>query len=160
MIAFDVGANVGFYTLLLARGVGPTGRVIAFEPNTANVALLRKHLRLNRIDNVEIVEAAVSDKEGTAFFSGEGATGKLSQTGTPIRTVRLDNYKRPDLIKMDIEGGETAALRGSVKILAERHAVWFIALHDLAYTEIPKLLASQNYTLNWVRRGEICARAA
>ena len=72
--------------MLLARGVGPTGRVIAFEPNTANVALLRKHLRLNRIDNVEIVEAAVSDKEGTAFFSGEGDTGKLSQTGTPIRT--------------------------------------------------------------------------
>jgi FkbM family methyltransferase len=60
-------------------------RVIAFEPNAANVALLRKH-RLNRIDNVEIVEAAVSGREGTAFFSGEGDTGKLSQTGTPIRT--------------------------------------------------------------------------
>jgi hypothetical protein len=56
MIAFDVGANVGFYTLLLSRGVGPKGRVIAFE------------LSLNKIDNVEIVEAAVSDREGTAYF--------------------------------------------------------------------------------------------
>jgi hypothetical protein len=61
---------------------------------------------------------------------------------------------------MDIEGGETAALRGSVKILAERHAVWFIALYDQSFTEIPMLLASQNYTLDWVRHGEICARAA
>jgi FkbM family methyltransferase len=110
--------------LLLARGVGPKGRVIAFEPNPANVAHLKKHLSLNRIENVEIVEAAVSDREGTAF-SGEGAAGKLSQTRAAIQTVQLDNYPRPDLIKMDIEGGETAALRGSAKILAERHAVWF-----------------------------------
>ena len=48
--------------------VGPKGRVIAFEPNTANVAYLRRHLSL---DNVDIVEATVSDREGTAFFSGE-----------------------------------------------------------------------------------------
>ena len=106
------------------------------------------------------MEAAVSDREGTAFFSGERDTGKLSQAGTPIRTVRLDNYIRPDLIKMDIEGGETAALHRSVKILAERHAVWFIALHDLTYAELPMLLASQNYKLDWVTHDEICARAA
>jgi FkbM family methyltransferase len=159
MVAFDVGANVGYYTLLLARGVGPKGRVTAFEPNPANVARLKEHLRLNKIDNVEIVEAAVSDTTGTAFLSGEGATGKLSQTGTPIQTLQLDNYPRPDFIKMDIEGGETAALRGSRKILAERHAVWFIAVHGPACTETPALLASQNYTLEWVTQGEICARA-
>jgi FkbM family methyltransferase len=160
MTAFDVGANVGYYTLLLARGVGPKGRVIAFEPNPVNVAHLKEHLRLNKIGNVEIVEAAVSDRDGTAFFSGEGAVGKLSQTGTQMKTVRLDDYPRPDLIKMDIEGEETAALRGSAKILAERHAVWFIAIHDgPAYTETPALLASQNYSLDWVTHGEACARA-
>ena len=159
MVAFDVGANVGYYTLLLARGVEPEGRVIAFEPNPTNVAHLKEHLRLNKINNVEIVEAAVSDREGTAFFSGEGATGSLSQTGTPLRTVQLDNYPRPNFIKMDIEGGETAALRGSAKILAERHTVWFIALHGPAHTETPALLASQNYKLEWVTHDEICARA-
>jgi FkbM family methyltransferase len=120
---------------------------------------LKEHLRLNKIDNVEIVEAAVSDTTGTASFSGKGTTGKLSQTGAPVETVQLDNYPRPDFIKMDIEGGETAALHGSIKILAERHAVWFIAIHGLACTETPALLASQNYTLAWVREGEICARA-
>ncbi len=159
MVAFDVGANVGFYTLLLAQGVGPEGRVIAFEPDPANVAYLKKHLSLNKIDNVEIVEAAVSDKEGTAYFSGTGAMGKLSHAGAPIQSVQLDNFSRPDFIKMDIEGGETAALRGSAKILAERHAVWFIALHGLACAETPRLLTSQNYTLDWVTTDEICARA-
>ena len=161
MVAFDVGANVGFYTLLLSRGVGPQGRVIAFEPNQANVAHFKEHLRLNKIGNVEIVEAAVTDKEGTAFFSGEGSMGKLSQTGTPTRTVQLDNCPRPDFVKMDIEGEETAALRGSARILAERHAVWFIATHGNAVrTEISALLTSQNYTLDWVTRSEVCARAA
>jgi len=70
MVAFDVGANVGYYTLLLARGVGPNGRVIAFEPDPVNVAHLKEHMRLNKISNVEIVEAAVSDREGTVFFRG------------------------------------------------------------------------------------------
>ncbi len=158
MVAFDVGANVGYYTLLLARGVGPKGRVIAFEPNPTNVAFLKEHLRLNKINNVEIVTAAVSDREGSAFFSGDGATGRLSQTGTRIQTVQLDNFPRPDFIKMDIEGGETAALRGSAQILTERNAVWFVALHGTAYTETPALLTSQNYALEWVTRGEICAR--
>jgi FkbM family methyltransferase len=160
MVAFDVGANVGYYTLLLSRGVGPKGLVIAFEPNPVNVAHLKEHLRLNKIGNVKIVEAAVSDRKGTAFFSGEGAMGKLSQNGTPTTTVQLDNYPRPDFIKMDIEGGETAALRGSAKILAERRAIWFIATHGgMVRTEISALLTSQNYTLDWVTHSEVCARA-
>jgi FkbM family methyltransferase len=161
MLAFDVGANVGYYTLLLSRGVGPQGRVIAFEPNPINVAHLKEHLHLNKIGNVEIVEAAVSDREGPAFLSGDGSMGKLSQTGAPIKTVKLDTYPRPDFIKMDIEGEETAALRGSARILAERHAVWFIATHGSAVrTEISALLSNQNYTLDWVTRSEVCARAA
>ena len=60
---------------------------------------------------------------------------------------------------MDIEGEERAALRGSAGILAERNAVWFIAVHGPAYTETPALLASQNYTVKWVTHGEIYARA-
>jgi len=60
---------------------------------------------------------------------------------------------------MDIEGEETAALRGSAKILSERQAVWFIAVHGPAYTETPALLASQDYTVEWVTQTEICARA-
>jgi FkbM family methyltransferase len=158
MIAFDVGANVGYYTLLLARRVGPKGLVIAFEPNPSNLIYLKQHLRLNKIDNVKIVEAAVDDKEGVAFFSGSGSMGKLSQAGFSVNSVILDNYPRPDFIKMDIEGGETAALRGSTKILAEGHALWFIALHGPAHTQTPELLLGRNYTVEWITDTEICAR--
>ena len=100
MLTFDVGANAGYYTLLLARRVGPNGRVVAFEPNPINVAYLREHLRLNKFCNVEIVEAAVTDTDGTAFFSGTGSMGKLSKTGMSVETVRLDDYPHPDFVKI------------------------------------------------------------
>jgi len=74
---------------------------------------------------------------------GEGSMGKLSQNGTPTKTMQLDNYPRPDFIKMDIEGEETAALHGSSRILAERRAVWFIATHgSVVRSEISALLTS------------------
>src|SRR5262245_8579614 len=67
-VVFDVGAHVGFYTLLASVLVGKRGRVIAFEPVPANLEYLRHHIRLNRIDNVEIIEAAVSDTDGVSAF--------------------------------------------------------------------------------------------
>ena len=74
--------------------------------------------------------------------------------------MQLDNYPRPDFIKMDIEGEETAALRGSSRILAERRAVWFTATHgSVVRSEISALLTSQNYTLDWVTHSEVCARS-
>jgi len=69
--------------------------------------------------------------------------GKLSQNGTPTKTMQLDNYPRPDFIKMDIEGEETAALHGSSRILAERRAVWFIATRgSVVRSKISALLTS------------------
>ena len=58
---WDVGANVGLYTLPSARAVGPTGRVYAFEPMPRNLGLLRRHLAMNRLSNVEIYDVAVGD---------------------------------------------------------------------------------------------------
>ena len=73
---------------------------------------------------------------------GEGSMGKLSQNGTPTKTLK------------------TAALRGSSRILAERRAVWFIATHgSVVRSEISALLTSQNYTLDWVTHSEVCARS-
>ncbi|HEX6832536.1 MAG TPA: FkbM family methyltransferase, partial [Rudaea sp.] len=59
-VVFDIGANVGFYTLLAATCVAPTGRVVAFEPMPSNVKRIHQHLKLNRIGSVHSVEAAVS----------------------------------------------------------------------------------------------------
>src|SRR5713226_8570232 len=66
-IFYDIGANAGFYSLLAARLVSP-GKVYAFEPLPRNVSYLQRHLELNETSNVEVLDLAVSDQVGTAFF--------------------------------------------------------------------------------------------
>lgn len=153
---FDVGANVGYYTLLMARRAG---RVFAFEPNPRNVGYLRQHLALNGITNAEVVEAAVSDKTGLAHFSGDGATGRLSSTGHGVKTVTLDDYPTPDFVKMDIEGAELSGIRGSSRIMRERSTSWFIALHGDALHELPRSLAAGGYCVRWITPEEISVTA-
>jgi FkbM family methyltransferase len=147
--AFDVGANVGYYTLMLSRLVGPTGKVFAFEPNERNLLYLRKHLTLNQITNVEIVAAAVSNVTGIAKFTGDKSTGRLSNSGRDVPTVCLDGFPRPEVVKMDIEGGEGDALLGSQRILSERRTNWFVAVHGYRASEqTTKLL--EGYKVEWI----------
>ena len=63
-VAIDLGAHIGYYTLLLARLVGPTGRVLAFEPDPDNFALLSRNVEMNGYANVELFNAAASDRPG------------------------------------------------------------------------------------------------
>ncbi|MEM4204149.1 MAG: FkbM family methyltransferase [Candidatus Methanomethylicaceae archaeon] len=134
-VVFDIGVHVGFYTLLAAVLIGPRGKVFAFEPFPANLVYLKEHLRLNDIDNVVVIEAAVSEKSGIAFFD-EGpnsSMGHLSQERRlQIRTVSIDELVTekelpvPDYIKMDIEGAEMLALIGARSILAQFHPIIII----------------------------------
>lgn len=113
-VVYDIGANVGFYTLLSSVLVGETGQVVAFEPLPANIVYLERHLAMNRIRNVQVVQAAVSDENGTAMFSDrtERSSGHLDHAGKlEVRTITLDTlYERgeippPDIMKIDVEGG-------------------------------------------------------
>lgn len=135
---FDIGAHVGFYSVLSSKMVGPEGRVFAFEPLPRNLRYLRKHIRLNAIKNVFVVDAAVADETGTALFqeAERGEMGKLSVNGgIPVRVVSIDELvaggalPRPDIIKMDIEGGETLALRGMRETLQRYRPTLFLATH-------------------------------
>jgi FkbM family methyltransferase len=137
-VIFDLGAKVGFYTLVAAVKTGRGGRVYAFEPLPRNVAFLRRHLDHNRIRNVEIVEAAVSDSSGSAAFEEfeSPALGRLGRSGRLwIRTVTLDGMvfdnglPLPDVLKIDIEGGERRALEGARRILERCHPLIFLATH-------------------------------
>lgn len=67
-VVWDVGAHVGFYTLLAARAVGPSGRVVAFEPVPRNLRYLRRHIALNHITNADVLDVAVGDVAGTGSF--------------------------------------------------------------------------------------------
>ena len=128
----DVGAHIGVYTTLSAQLVGSTGQVIAVEPDRRNVEILRENLAANDLsERVEILEVAASDANETIrFFLDEAeTTGTMgSQWEDPlaksrpveIPTVRLDEVlgsSAPDLIKLDVQGAELAALRGMRKTL-------------------------------------------
>jgi FkbM family methyltransferase len=137
-VVFDLGANVGFYTLLASVLVGPSGKVFAFEPLPRNLFLLREHLRINRITNVSIIEGAVSDRSGsTTFEEGQSsATGHLSRDGkVRVATTTLDELwfkgaiTTPDFIKIDIEGAEMKALVGARAMLESAKATIFLATH-------------------------------
>jgi FkbM family methyltransferase len=159
MTVFDVGAHTGYYTLALSRLVGATGRVFAFEACSANVARLRRHLKLNRVNNVEIIEAAVSDRAGTAYFCDDDFRGRISNSGRSVKTVRLDAYPTPDFVKMDIEGAETLALRGSERILSEHVTIWFVATHgDCANTECSDMLRDARNSIEQLTVGELWAQ--
>ncbi len=137
-IVFDIGAHVGFYTLLASVLVGPSGKVFAFEPVPRNLLYLREHLRLNRITNVKVVETAVSDSTGTMFFD-EGPSslvGRISLEGRlKVRTVSLDELVSqgevpiPHYIKIDVEGAEILVLSGAKSIFTTAHPALFLATH-------------------------------
>lgn len=131
-VVIDIGANIGYYTLIFARAVGPKGKVYAFEPDTTNFALLTKNIAKNGCKNVILVNKAVSDKTGTLklYLSSESSGDHRtydSQDGREsinIDCTRLDDFfsqtKHPvNLIKIDIQGAEYSALKGMKNLLAQ-----------------------------------------
>jgi len=130
MTVVDIGANVGYYTLLAARLVGDKGKVFAFEPEPENYALLVRNIELNGYRNVIPVRKAISSQTGKAdlFLNREtGAHGFLpDREGVigimPVETVSLDKYfkgiEHPiDIIKIDVEGAELEVLLGMQNII-------------------------------------------
>lgn len=146
-IVFDVGANVGAYTLLFGQWVGERGRVFAFEPQPEIFAGLAAHVALNRLDaSVVPIRAAVGERVATADLvvpatAGEARLATLADASNPAvltqptSVVSLDTFcethqVRPDVIKVDVEGWELAVLRGARRLLARHPAVaLFVELH-------------------------------
>jgi FkbM family methyltransferase len=137
-VFYDVGANVGFYTLLASRGVGTGGTVIAFEPLPRNLSYLLEHLELNEVENVRVLATAVSETDGfQPFESGAGpCQAKLGQQASlHVSKTSLDElvFERdlppPDVLKIDIEGGEYSMLKGATKVLEQHEPELFLATH-------------------------------
>jgi FkbM family methyltransferase len=160
-VFYDIGANVGFYSLLASQLVG-TGKVIAFEPSPENVRYLRRHLDLNQCSNVEILDLAICDREGYAYFAedGTGSMGRLEpHGGLQVRTSTLDTLVRaqkippPDYLKMDIEGAEFQALSGARQCFQQYKPVLFLATHGKEiHGYCCELLNSWGYKMEFVRK--------
>jgi FkbM family methyltransferase len=163
-VVVDVGALVGLYTLALARRVGPTGRVIAFEPDPESFALLTAQVRLNGVeDRVELVQAAVGECGGRVPFQGGRLADSrvLSESAAGAGTVAcvaLDDVlgsRRVDVLKVDVEGYEVHVLKGARGLLsdpARRPRALFVEIHPFAWPsfrtsgeELLELLTSLGY---------------
>jgi len=129
-IVLDIGANIGYYTLIAAKLVGKDGKVFAFEPDPNNFLLLKKNVKLNNYQNVTLVNKAISDKSKNIklYLSknnfGDHRIYKSSENreSINIKCIRLDDYfkkinQRVDIIKMDIQGAEWAAIKGMQSLL-------------------------------------------
>jgi FkbM family methyltransferase len=143
---YDIGANLGYVSLSLAKCVGPGGRVIAFEPVPQNAAAFRESVRINRLANIQLMECAASDSSGESVIriAGNSSTASLvwhrndpSASEIVIKTVSIDELVEsgemghPKFVKIDVEGAEGSVLKGMRRTLAASNPVLFIECSDL-----------------------------
>lgn len=145
-VFYDVGANVGFFTLVGARLVGPTGRVVAFEPVPSCARAVRRNIELNDFAHAQVREQAVAGADGSArlLVVGEASWSHLEFTGRhadvrdeiDVPVVALDSLvatgtiPAPDVLKIDTEGAELQALEGARETIARHRPAIVCELHD------------------------------
>jgi len=129
MTVVDVGANIGYYSVLASTLVGESGRVLAVEPSSENCRLVAINADRNGAGNLELLPVALSDRRGWSYFSANvGSNGALRAEdfetlrighGVVVPTFRLDDLVEGPVhfMKLDIEGGEGLALRGAQRIV-------------------------------------------
>ena len=140
MVFYDLGANIGLFSLLAARLVGAGGKVFSFEPDVSVAARLRQNVARNGFENVTVVEAGVWSSSGDMNFIpadssspdhglGRFATGDSGQAGSLTKCISLDDFIEtappPDAIKCDVEGAEVEVFRGAEELL-EAHRPWIV----------------------------------
>lgn len=172
MIAYDVGAGIGYITLMLAKVVGEGGRIFAFEALPSNLERLRENVCMNEMQNsVMIIPGAIMDHEGRAQFlvGPSGGMGKVSgstgrqdvhyPTTIDVRAFTLDGFiyeagnPTPDVMKMDIEGGEILAIPGMRRLLREAKPLIFLELHGPEAAAIAwRDVGEAGYTFRKIRR--------
>jgi FkbM family methyltransferase len=183
-IVYDVGANIGWYSLLAARVVGASGSVLAFEPSLENAVLAQRNAAANGLDNITVVPAALTDEEGWMAFIEKGslegrlekddseeqarrrATRKLAgsngRTLVPITTLDAwlahTGRPTPTLVKIDVEGAEVGVLRGMEQTLRDARPTLIIELHGTR-DEVADQLDSMGYQHRAIER-EVPTREA
>jgi FkbM family methyltransferase len=153
-VVYDVGANIGWYSLLAARGVGANGEVVAFEPSIVNAACVQENAATNGMGNVTVIPAAVTDRDGWAVFLDRGSLeGRLEKNDTQAQAERrakrdqshkgasvvpvltLDSWiaetstRPPSIVKIDVEGAELGVLQGMLETLRSAKPVLIVELH-------------------------------
>jgi FkbM family methyltransferase len=171
-VTIDVGAHLGYYALILSRIVGPSGRVIAFEPIPSNYRTLSENIKMNGCMNIQAVNVAVSNRSG--HFEGNLPTESnlpssfsllKNKGGKTIagNAISLDEYlkdwDRPiDFIEIDVEGAEGLVLDGARKTIESYHPILLVEVHHfgarLESSQVPDQLLGLDYDLKWLVKWE------
>lgn len=141
-VVLDIGAHIGYYTLIFARLVGEKGHIFAFEPDPNNFHILKRNVEINGYQNITLVQAAVSDINGSInlYQSNHNSANNIigyipsdNRKSVKVKTIRLDDYfknynRKINFIKIDVEGSEGKVIKGmsltlpidkNVKIITE-----------------------------------------
>ncbi|MDB6069556.1 MAG: methyltransferase FkbM family protein [Verrucomicrobiales bacterium] len=139
MVVWDVGANAGFYTLAMSKLVGAEGHVFSFEPLGDNIQKLNRHIRLNQLGNISVVQVALSDSVGLCGFDlgishqkgflSKNTSGYLVPCMTAYEFVKSKPEAVPSLLKIDIEGAESGMLEGAREMISKHRPILLLALH-------------------------------
>jgi len=166
-VVYDIGAHVGLYTLVSSIAVGENGHVFAFEPLPRNAFFLRRHISLNRIKNCTVVEAAVSNINGSRQFepTSHDTAGHFSQSGAAtVHTIELDEFfrsaqgRRPNAMKINAEGAELEVLQGAKQLLHDSSPLIFLSLHSEEMAQACNdLLTSMGYSVKFLAADKIWA---
>jgi FkbM family methyltransferase len=173
MVFYDLGANIGLFTLLAARLVGVEGKVFSFEPDPAVAVRLRRNVERNQFSNVTVMEAGVWSSTGNREFVradssspdrgvGKFVTAESGASATPTPCVALDDFAQsaapPSAIKCDVEGAEVQALRGAAKLLTTYHPWIVCEIHSEGNDrDSREFLRSLGYRVNSVDANHILA---
>lgn len=139
---YDIGAYIGFFSLIATRIVGKECRVYSFEPNPKNYERLKYNIRLNNFgNNITAFQVALSNVKGKETFQSRGSPsmGKLtkneSENVITVPTTYLDafvfrdNHPPPNIIKLDVEGEEGKVLMGARRVIRKFHPIFILELH-------------------------------
>jgi FkbM family methyltransferase len=165
-VAYDIGANIGYLSFVLAKAVGKTGQVFAFEALPANLDRLRENILLNGLDSrVKIIPGAVTDVPGKVKFlvgpsksmgKVAGSAGRVGLYDGEIEVPGIaldafvydDGHPVPQVVKIDIEGGEVMALRGMTRLVSEARPLIFLELHGPEAARVAwEVLTSAGYSI-------------
>ena len=167
-VVWDIGSNLGLYTILSGKQVGSSGEVHAFEPSPVAHRVATEHIRLNGLQGVcKVSQVAVSETDGGVLpfsivdeggFDPTNRLGNSSGKTIEVPAITLDGLlarskRGPDYVKMDIEGAEVFALRGSSELMTKQRPIILLAVHPMFLpefscdaNEIASMIAERSYT--------------
>lgn len=164
-VAYDLGANYGMHTLLMARLVGVNGRVFAFEPVPETFAALTENVALNGFRNTILIQSALAERSGLLGFepTSSTATGHLSDATAKhaVQVTTLDEFvlqlgnRAPTFLKIDVEGAESRVLQGGMQVLRQFRPDLLIELHTPEQDRaVGRILQSLDYSVTRIETGE------